>query len=167
MHWILLPYKYIAGAPDNISRFSKSKEGSIMLLILTWHLDFSCFPTTMTWLVSGFFFFFNKYFHGNWLNKVSFLVPWQHEFKHTTKAHCFTVEIANGNCKFYSNNYFSLLELCSVSYFPATYKLQNFQCNINHHLVFLNLVLLLSFLLTKIFSVSTIVPSVFFRCLLM
>lgn len=64
-----------------LMRFStKSKDGSVILCILIWHLDYSHLSTTMTWFPSGFSIFSCGL---SWWALCLLTRP--HQFKHTTR----------------------------------------------------------------------------------
>lgn len=108
----------------HISTFlTKSKQGSVMLTVLTWHLDFIHFPTTVTWR------------------------PWS-----WSRSLRFKVEIVRCNRKFYSNSFFFShflhIEPSFGSCFPAIYDLSK----IKHQVPFSVFLFSYSFIgLTNIF----------------
>lgn len=144
MHWILLfPAIYL-------DSFDKIPKGPVIISVLIWHLDFSWFLAVVTWLPSH---FFSKYFHVSSSNELFFLIfdrfnvsvllDWQNGLR--------IFEIARFNRKFYCHSFFPPTSLC----FPGIYKKIKLNQFRTPSSIFLKTVLPLSFLLTKIFSISS------------
>lgn len=102
---------------------TKSKEVSLMLFVLIWHLGFRLSYHHNVVFVCLFY----TYFHGKYFSELSFFVSQYHEFmcstRMATRSHHFTAKTAECNCKFDFNNFFIIVLTCETLFRFLTFLL--------------------------------------------